>query len=46
MNETGSSLPDDYPGFLAEVREHIRSAQYAALRTVNTELVGLYSLRE
>ena len=42
MNETGSPLPDDYPGFLAEVRERIRSAQYAALRTVNTELVGLY----
>ena len=42
MNETESPLPDDYTGLLAEVRERIRSAQYAALRAVNTELVGLY----
>ena len=42
MNETESPLPDDYAGLLAEVRERIRSAQYAALRAVNTELVGLY----
>lgn len=42
MNETESPLPDDYAGLLAEVRECIRSAQYAALRAVNTELVGLY----
>lgn len=42
MNETESPLPDDYAGLLAEVRERIRSAQYVALRAVNTELVGLY----
>lgn len=32
----------DYPAFLAEVKARIRSAQYAALRVVNKELVGLY----
>lgn len=32
----------DYPAFLAEVKARIRSAQYAALRAVNKELVGLY----
>lgn len=32
----------DYPAFLAEVKACIRSAQYAALRAVNKELVGLY----
>ena len=42
MNETKPTLPDDYSGFLAEVRERIRSAQYAALKAVNKELVGLY----
>lgn len=32
----------DYPAFLAEVKARIRAAQYAALRAVNKELVGLY----
>ena len=32
----------DYPRLLSEVKERIRSAQYAALKAVNTELVGLY----
>ena len=32
----------DYPALLAEVKARIRSAQYAALRAVNKELVGLY----
>ncbi|XGB40527.1 MAG: PDDEXK nuclease domain-containing protein [Cyanobacteria bacterium LVE1205-1] len=32
----------DYSQLLAEVKERICSAQYAALKTVNTELVGLY----
>ena len=32
----------DYPQLLSEVKERIRSAQYAALKAVNTELVGLY----
>ena len=35
-------LPADYNQLLAEVKERIRSAQYAALKAVNTELVGLY----
>jgi len=35
-------LPADYAGLLAVVKERVRSAQYAALKSVNTELVGLY----
>ena len=34
--------PVDYAQLLAEVKERVRSAQYAALKAVNTELVGLY----
>jgi predicted nuclease of restriction endonuclease-like (RecB) superfamily len=34
--------PVDYAQLLAEVKVRIRSAQYAALKAVNTELVGLY----
>lgn len=40
MTEIPSS--PDYSQLLAEVKERIRSAQYAALKAVNTELVGLY----
>ena len=32
----------DYAHLLAEVKERVRTAQYAALKAVNTELVGLY----
>ncbi|NLM71728.1 MAG: DUF1016 domain-containing protein [Synergistaceae bacterium] len=32
----------DYARLLAEVKERVRSAQYAALKAVNKELVGLY----
>jgi len=32
----------DYPVLLAGVKARIQSAQYAALRAVNKELVGLY----
>jgi predicted nuclease of restriction endonuclease-like (RecB) superfamily len=32
----------EYASFLAEVKERVRSAQYEALKAVNTELVGLY----
>jgi predicted nuclease of restriction endonuclease-like (RecB) superfamily len=32
----------DYAGLLASVKERVWSAQYAALKAVNTELVGLY----
>ena len=34
--------PVDYAQLLAQVKERIRCAQYAALKAVNTELVGLY----
>lgn len=36
------ALPSGYTQLLADVKERIRSAQYAALKAVNTELVGLY----
>lgn len=32
----------DYAALLAEVKERVRAAQYAVLRAVNKELVGLY----
>lgn len=37
-----SLLPKNYAALLAEVKERVRSAQYAALRAVNKELVTLY----
>ena len=36
------ALPSDYTQLLAEVKDRVRSAQLAALKAVNTELVGLY----
>jgi len=42
MNKNPSNLPDSYSRLLAEVKERVRSAQYAALKAVNKELVGLY----
>ncbi len=35
-------LPDNYDDFLRELKERIRSAQYAALKAVNRELISLY----
>jgi len=35
-------LPNDYIKLLAEIKERIRTAQYAALRAVNKELIALY----
>lgn len=35
-------IEQDYGALLAEVKTRIQSAQHAALRAVNTELVGLY----
>ena len=35
-------IPNDYATLLAEVKERIRVAQYAALRAVNKELIALY----
>ncbi len=37
-----SHLPSEYGALLAAVKERVRSAQYSALRAVNTQLVGLY----
>jgi len=42
MTRTSKKLPGDYSALLVEVKERIRSAQYAALKAVNKELVGLY----
>lgn len=35
-------IPSDYATLLADVKERVRSAQYAALRAINKELIGLY----
>jgi len=43
MSELKKNNPGpDYAHLLAEVKERVRSAQYTALKAVNTELVGLY----
>ncbi|WP_027191925.1 PDDEXK nuclease domain-containing protein [Fundidesulfovibrio putealis] len=43
MSELDKNHPGpDYTHLLIEVKERVRSAQYAALKAVNTELVGLY----
>ena len=42
MSKTVARLSDDYATLLAEVKQRVRSAQYAALRAVNKELVALY----
>ena len=42
MTKITKKLPGDYSYLLAEVKERVRSAQYAALKVVNKELVGLY----
>lgn len=43
MSGLNKSNPgSDYAQLFAEVKERVRSAQYAALKAVNTELVGLY----
>ena len=35
-------VPAEYVALLSEVKERVRSAQYAALRSVNRELIALY----
>ena len=42
MNKAPKKLFKDYTDLLIEVKERIRAAQYAALKAVNKELVGLY----
>jgi len=41
MSKSLQKQPEDYTGLLAEVKECVRAAQYAAFRAVNKELVGL-----
>lgn len=36
------NMPGNYGSLLAEIKARVRSAQYAALRAVNKELIGLY----
>ncbi|MFN2343704.1 MAG: DUF1016 N-terminal domain-containing protein, partial [Desulfonatronovibrio sp.] len=40
--EKQSNFPSDYGSLLKDVKDRVRSAQYAALKAVNKELVGLY----
>jgi predicted nuclease of restriction endonuclease-like (RecB) superfamily len=42
MRQDSPVLSGDYAALLSEVKARVRSAQYAALRAVNKELVGLY----
>ena len=42
MTKSPANLPDGYSRLLSEVKERVRSAQYAALKAVNKELVDLY----
>ena len=42
VNSETNLLPDSYGALLREIKERIRSAQYAALRAVNRELINLY----
>lgn len=34
-------LPEDYPGLLQGIKDRVRSAQYAALKAVNKEMIAL-----
>ncbi len=42
MSDAEKQLPENYPSFLKEIKSRIHEAQYAALKVVNRELVGLY----
>jgi predicted nuclease of restriction endonuclease-like (RecB) superfamily len=42
MSQKNGLVLDDYPSLLAEVKERVRAAQYAALKAVNRQLVALY----
>lgn len=41
-NATGKGLPSAYVTAFAEIKDRVRAAQYAALKSVNKQLVGLY----
>ena len=40
MQSNRDILPADYAVLLGEIKERVRTAQYAALRAVNKELVA------
>ena len=42
VNTPELALPDDYAHVLAELKAQIRSAQWTAVRVVNTQLIELY----
>src|SRR3954467_4248853 len=42
LKQDKSPAPESYGALLGEIKERIRSAQYAALRAVNLELLSLY----
>jgi predicted nuclease of restriction endonuclease-like (RecB) superfamily len=42
VKSENSPAPESYGALLGEIKERIRSAQYAALRAVNLELLSLY----
>ena len=42
LSTNGPGKPQSYPDLLAEIKQRIRSAQYAALKAVNRKVVGLY----
>lgn len=42
LETNGQAAPQEYAAVLGEIKARIRSAQYAALRAVNRELVSLY----
>jgi hypothetical protein len=37
-----TEIPASYATTFAEIKERVRTAQYAALKSVNKQLVGLY----
>jgi len=39
---SGSRMPSTYLSAFAEIKDRVRKAQYAALKSVNKQLVGLY----
>ena len=42
MNDIQIDIPSDYPGFLEDLKNRIRTAQVKAVVAVNSELVMLY----
>ena len=42
LSTNGPVKPQGYPDLLAEIKQRIRSAQYATLKAANQKVVGLY----